>query len=330
VSELFDAKQYDHTTRPGEDKSRRPTRVELNVIVRKVSEVDTKNMQMAMQITLRQKWIDQRLEYSAFDFPNSSYISLAATQQIWRPDLQFQNEVSAARHGIVADNSYIRLFPDGSVLTSERLTIVLRCPMNLAYFPFDSQSCPLQISSYSATKEEIIYFWKTPNPVQFAQNLFFANFYLQNHNSGDCEFLTASGRYSCAELTFLLKRSANPLVLSVMVPSLIWVLVAWLALCAPIGRDYLLGHLILISTSLLALSRGYTQVQSELPKVAYLKAIDIWLGTCLFFVFITLLEVVVISLTEKKRLNLVFMILNPVLFALIFFIPFVVVYSISS
>jgi len=330
VNELFDAKQYDHTTRPGEDEGR-STRIELSVVVRKVSEVDTKKMQMTMQITLRKKWTDQRLEYSAFDYPNSSYISLAATQQIWKPDLQFQNEVSGIRHGIVAENSYIRLFPDGTVLTSERLTIVLRCPMNIAYFPFDSQSCPLQIASYGSTREEIIYFWKTPNhPVQFAQNLFLPNFELQDSYPGDCEFLTTGGRHSCAEVTFLLKRSATPLVLSVMVPSLMWVLVAWLALCVPIHRDHLPGRLLLISTSLLALSCIYTQVQSGLPKVAYLKAIDIWLGTCVFFVFITLLEVTVVSLTEKKRLNLVFMILNPILFSLLFFLPFVVVYSISS
>jgi len=69
VRELFDENYYDHQTRPGEDRSRSPTRVELTVFVRAVSEVDTKKMQMKMQITLRQKWMDQRLGYSAYNFP---------------------------------------------------------------------------------------------------------------------------------------------------------------------------------------------------------------------------------------------------------------------
>jgi len=331
VRELFDENHYDRQTRPGEARS--PTRVELTAFVRAITEVDTKKMQMQMQITLRQKWMDQRLEYSPpLNFPNSSYISLATTQKIWRPDLHIKNAVSWARHDLVADNSYIRLFPDGTVQTSERLTIVLRCPMNIANFPFDSQSCPLQIASYSETKEDIICFWKEqPYPVQMVRSLFLLKFYLVDFQPGECDFLTSGGRYSCAEVNFLLKRSASPLVLSVMVPSLMWVLVAWFALCIGIdSRDHLLGRLLLVFVSLLAISRIFSKVQSELPRVPYLKAVDIWMGGCLFFVFITLLEVAVVNLTQKRRVNLVFGILNPVLFALLFFLPFALVFASSS
>jgi len=124
VRELFDENHYDRQTRPGEARS--PTRVELTAFVRAITEVDTKKMQMQMQITLRQKWMDQRLEYSPpLNFPNSSYISLATTQKIWRPDLHIKNAVSWARHDLVADNSYIRLFPDGTVQTSERQFVVI-------------------------------------------------------------------------------------------------------------------------------------------------------------------------------------------------------------
>jgi len=61
-----------------------------------------------------------------------------------------------------------------------------------------------------------------------------------------------------------------------------------------------------------------------------LQAVDIWMGGCLFFVFITLLEVAVVNLTQKRRVNLVFGILNPVLFALLFFLPFVLVFALSN
>jgi len=119
------------------------------------------------------------------------------------------------------------------------------------------------------------------------------------------------------------------LVLSVMVPSLMWVLVAWFALFIGISRDQLLGRLLLVSTSLLALSRIHSKVHSDLPQVSYLKAIDIWMGGCVFFVFITLLEVAVVNLTQKRRLNLVFGILNPISFALLFLLPFALVFAFS-
>merc|ERR1711971_3350 len=270
VRELFDENHYDHATRPGEDSSRSPTRVELTLFVRAISGGDTKKMQIQMQITLRQKWMDQRLGYYAYNFPNSSYISLATTQKIWRPNPQIRNAVSGARHDLEADNSYIRLFPDGTVLTSERLTIVLRCPMNIANFPFDSQSCPLQIAGYGETKEDIIYFWKR-YPLQMARGLSFPKFRLMDTKTG----------------------------------------------VVSDGAESDVGARCLVCTLLLALSRIHS------------KAIDIWMGGCVFFVFITLLEVAVVNLTQKRRLNLVFGILNPISFALLFLLPFALVFAFS-
>ena len=40
-----------------------------------------------------------------------------------------------------------RLFPNGRVLYSQRLTIMATCIMNLEDFPMDKQRCPLKIGS---------------------------------------------------------------------------------------------------------------------------------------------------------------------------------------
>ena len=40
-----------------------------------------------------------------------------------------------------------RLFPNGRVLYSQRLTIRAHCIMNLEDFPMDRQRCPLKIGS---------------------------------------------------------------------------------------------------------------------------------------------------------------------------------------
>ena len=41
----------------------------------------------------------------------------------------------------------LRLFPNGRVLYSQRLTIRAHCIMNLQDFPMDRQRCPLKIGS---------------------------------------------------------------------------------------------------------------------------------------------------------------------------------------
>ena len=42
---------------------------------------------------------------------------------------------------------WFRLFPNGRVLYSQRLTIMATCIMNLEDFPMDKQRCPLRIGS---------------------------------------------------------------------------------------------------------------------------------------------------------------------------------------
>ena len=52
-----------------------------------------------------------------------------------------------------------------------------------------------RFSSDGSTREEIIYFWKTPNhPVQFAQNLFLPNFELQDSYPGNSAFILTRGK----------------------------------------------------------------------------------------------------------------------------------------
>ena len=50
----------------------------------------------------------------------------------------------------------LRLFPNGRVLYSQRLTILASCVMDLKDFPMDRQQCPLQLGSCEIVHEILI------------------------------------------------------------------------------------------------------------------------------------------------------------------------------
>ena len=42
-----------------------------------------------------------------------------------------------------------------------RLTVKATCPMDLSYFPMDSQLCTLEIESYGYTMDDVVYQWNS-------------------------------------------------------------------------------------------------------------------------------------------------------------------------
>ncbi len=44
-------------------------------------------------------------------------------------------------------NVLLRIYPNGNVLYSIRISLVLSCPMDLKYYPLDRQTCSIQMAS---------------------------------------------------------------------------------------------------------------------------------------------------------------------------------------
>jgi len=57
--------------------------------------------------------------------------------------------LDSRRHTIMTKNVFLEIHADGHILFSERLTMKLKCPMHLRYYPFDLQICPIRIESYA-------------------------------------------------------------------------------------------------------------------------------------------------------------------------------------
>ena len=75
------------------------------------------------------------------------YLTMTDASKVWMPDTFFRNEKIGRFHSILTPNLYVRVFPNGDVLYSIRVSLICTCGMYLALFPFDEQTCNLDVAS---------------------------------------------------------------------------------------------------------------------------------------------------------------------------------------
>ncbi|KAJ6221593.1 hypothetical protein RDWZM_000138 [Blomia tropicalis] len=187
-----------HERSNSEQPTNGATKVELNMFVRNIVDVNEIAMQYKSQITFRQKWNDPRLHFNSEAL---KYVTLTDPERIWIPDTFFPNEISGNFHQMLKPNSMLRIYQNGDILYSLRVTMVFSCPMDMTRYPHDSQECTIRMASYGYTSQSIIYEWKSVNPVQITPNLNLPNgFRLTHYSTDECSSKTNTGTYSCLQL----------------------------------------------------------------------------------------------------------------------------------
>uniref|UniRef100_A0A672N8V3 Neurotransmitter-gated ion-channel ligand-binding domain-containing protein n=1 Tax=Sinocyclocheilus grahami TaxID=75366 RepID=A0A672N8V3_SINGR len=155
-----------------------PVNVTCNIFINSFGSIAETTMDYRVNIFLRQKWNDPRLAYS--EYPDDSLdLDPSMLDSIWKPDLFFANEKGAHFHEVTTDNKLLRIFKNGNVLYSIRLTLTLSCPMDLKNFPMDVQTCIMQLESFGYTMNDLIFEWQEMEPVQVAEGLTLPQFILK-------------------------------------------------------------------------------------------------------------------------------------------------------
>uniref|UniRef100_A0AC35G6K7 Glutamate-gated chloride channel n=1 Tax=Panagrolaimus sp. PS1159 TaxID=55785 RepID=A0AC35G6K7_9BILA len=278
-----------------------PVVVKVNMLIRSISKIDDVNMEYSIQLTFRESWIDGRLAYGLPRDSKPEFIILAPGQQIWMPDSFFQNEKQAQKHMIDKPNVMIRVHKDGSILYSVRISLVLSCPMHLHNYPMDVQVCLIDLASYAYTDNDIEYMWKELDPVQLKGGLesSLPSFQLNKVNTTYCTSKTNTGTYSCLRTVLTLQRQFSYYLLQLYIPSTMLVIVSWVSFW--LDRNAVPARVTLGVTTLLTITTQASGINAKLPPVSYVKAVDLWIGACMTFIFTALLEFAAPEVWVKQR-----------------------------
>ncbi|KAI5277843.1 Glutamate Receptor 2 [Manis pentadactyla] len=283
-----------------------PVDVVVNIFINSFGSIQETTMDYRVNIFLRQKWNDPRLKLPS-DFRGSDALTVDPTMYkcLWKPDLFFANEKSANFHDVTQENILLFIFRDGDVLVSMRLSITLSCPLDLTLFPMDTQRCKMQLESFGYTTDDLRFIWQSGDPVQL-EKIALPQFDIKKEDIeyGNCtKYYKGTGYYTCVEVIFTLRRQVGFYMMGVYAPTLLIVVLSWLSFW--INPDASAARVPLGIFSVLSLASECTTLAAELPKVSYVKALDVWLIACLLFGFASLVEyaVVQVMLNNPKRVE---------------------------
>ena len=109
------------------------------------------------------------------------------------------------------------------------------------------------------------------------------------------------GNHSCLEVKFTLARNIGYYLVQMYIPSVLVVMLSWISFWLNVNA--VPGRISLGVLTVLTMTTQSSGVNASLPHVSYTKAIDIWMSTCLMFVFLALIEFAVANVLMRKDMN---------------------------
>ncbi|KAI6201570.1 GABA-gated chloride channel receptor [Aphelenchoides besseyi] len=301
VSRILDGLIASHDRRIRPNYGGLPTEVNVTAHVITISAISEVTMDFVVDLYLRQFWKDTRLAFDNFgnDETTSLTVGIDMVRSIWVPDTFFPNEKKSYFHETTSHNSFLRIDNKGNVIRSIRLTVTANCPMNLHTFPLDLQVCALEIESYGYSTADIIYHWHGPNAVIIDPGVHLAHFTIGGHSHIERTISLSTGNYSRLTTFFTFKRNIGFYLIQIYLPSSLIVVISWVSFW--LNREATQARVTIGVTTLLSQTTILTSTNASLPKVSYIKSLDIFLGMSFFLVFASLIEYAAIGYLMKRQ-----------------------------
>ncbi|XP_020625862.1 glycine receptor subunit alpha-4-like [Orbicella faveolata] len=276
--------------------------VKVGIFIVYIGNFRESDMEYSMEMYFRQYWKDPRLAFAGMN--ESVTFSGELPEIVWQPDTYFENGLSGKLHHLTVLNKYLRLYPDGRVLVSTRLTLSCSCDMDFRKFPMDAQICDLYFASYGFTTRDLIYSWNDEFAA-YTGDKENAQFLLQTFRYLNGTRTYATGNFSYLGIRFVLVRRLSFYLTKIYIPAMLVVFVSWLSFF--VDRNSAPARVSLGITTVLTMTTlimGFGQ--DSLPVVSYMRALDLYLVVCYLLVFGSFAEYALVNYRSKpgnKRIS---------------------------
>uniref|UniRef100_A0A8D0PKB9 Gamma-aminobutyric acid type A receptor subunit theta n=1 Tax=Sus scrofa TaxID=9823 RepID=A0A8D0PKB9_PIG len=288
--------KYDVRLRPNFGGA--PVPVGVSIYVSSIEQISEMTMDYTITMFFHQTWKDPRLAY--YETNLNLTLDYRMLEKLWVPDCYFLNSKDAFVHDVTVENRVFQLQPDGTVRYGIRLTTTAACSMNLQNFPLDKQTCKLEVESYGYTVEDILLYWEgNGNAIQGTEKLHIPQFSFLGKTMTSKEVFFYTGSYVRLILRFLVKREIISYLVQIYWPTVLTTVVSWISFW--MNYECSAARVTVGLTSMLILNAINSHLWDKLPQIACIKAIDIYMVVCFFFVFLSLMEYIYINYLFYSR-----------------------------
>ncbi|XP_029429480.1 5-hydroxytryptamine receptor 3A-like [Rhinatrema bivittatum] len=287
-------KDYKKEVRPVRNWTN-PTIVEIDILVRKILNVDEKYETLKTYLWYRQFWKDEFLTWVPEAFDNVKNISIPTTD-IWIPDILINEFVETETSPHIP---YVYLDYEGRVRNYKPVQAVTTCSLRIYSFPFDWQNCTFTFTSWLHIIQDInLTVWREPQ--------------LEEDNDGEWELCKVYHEYnifeencdSFAQLIYRVIIRRRPLfyVVNLLLPSMFLLLMDVIGFYLPPDCGERISFKI---TLLLGYSVFLIIVSDILPATATgTPLIGVYFAVCLALLVLSLTEsIVIVQLVHKQNLQ---------------------------
>ncbi|CAJ0935644.1 unnamed protein product, partial [Mesorhabditis belari] len=274
----------------------------IEVWVQEVNAVNELASDFDMDIYVTELWVDQALKYEHLN-PCKYNLSLNSEilDQIWKPNTVFINSKSARIHTSPFKNVFLMIYPNGTVWVNYRVQVKGPCRMDFSSFPMDQQTCYLTLESFSYNNQEVDMKWHhspTGPLILLKDEIVLPDFVLTNYTTKLKNEIYPAGVWNELTMEFVFSRRYGWYIFQAYIPTYLTIFISWISFC--LGPKMIPARTMLGVNSLLALTFQFGNIMRNLPRVSYVKALDVWMLVCLTFVFCSLLELALIGAMGAK------------------------------
>lgn len=129
------------------------TTIQLSFQLTAISNVDLRNQIFSVAGWWAMHWTDSRLAWTQSDYDNIPVIQIFE-DKLWTPTIVVDNSVNDLS-AIDEEKIPLRVDSMGTVNWNPPGLVSVNCDMDITNFPFDTQTCALQITSFGYTIQEL-------------------------------------------------------------------------------------------------------------------------------------------------------------------------------